>query len=52
LLGLLKKIVGSSSRLVGFDIVEVNPLVDVNDVTSILAGKLVFELAALARGGR
>jgi len=28
-------------RLVGFDVVEVNPLVDVNDVTSRIAAKLL-----------
>jgi len=48
LLELLAKIVSNSSSIVGFDIVEVNPLVDVNDVTSILAGKLVFEITALS----
>ncbi|ADV64546.1 agmatinase [Desulfurococcus mucosus] len=52
LLELLKRIVEASSRVIGFDIVEVNPLVDVNDVTSIMAGKLVFELAALAGSAR
>ncbi len=34
-------------QVVGFDIVEVNPLVDVNDVTSILASKIVVELTGI-----
>jgi arginase len=37
-----------AARIVGADIVELNPARDVNDVTAILAAKLVRELAALA----
>jgi arginase len=35
------------SRIVGADIVELNPNRDINDVTAILAAKLVREMAAL-----
>ncbi len=35
-------------RLVGFDIVEVNPLVDNHDVTSVVAAKIVQEALLLA----
>jgi arginase len=35
------------SRIVGADIVELNPKRDINDVTAILAAKLVREMAAL-----
>jgi len=31
------------TKIVGLDIVEVNPLVDVNDVTSLLAAKILME---------
>lgn len=36
-----------NARIVGADIVELNPARDVNDVTAIVAAKLVRELAAL-----
>jgi arginase len=36
-----------TAPLVGADIVELNPLRDVNDVTAVLAAKLIRELAAL-----
>ncbi len=38
-----------TSSLVGADIVELNPLRDINDMTAILAAKLIRELAALYR---
>ncbi len=34
-------------RLVGIDVVEVNPLVDINDITSILAARLLQEALLL-----
>jgi len=34
-------------RLVGFDVVEVCPLCDVNDITSILAAKVIIELSSI-----
>lgn len=37
--------------LVGMDVVEVNPLRDVNDQTSILAGRLLHEALGYAAGG-
>ncbi|WP_191118531.1 agmatinase [Infirmifilum uzonense] len=40
----LRVIAGQARSLVGFDLVEVNPMVDCNDITSLLAGKLVMEL--------
>lgn len=45
----LGRIVEASDKLIGVDIVETNPLVDVNDVTSALASKIVFELAGLIK---
>ncbi len=47
LLSILKEIVYSSKNIIGLDVVEVNPLRDVNDVTSILAGKIVIEFYGL-----
>ncbi len=44
LLKLLHRIMDSCDRVVGLDIVEVNPLVDVNDVTSLLASKILLEI--------
>ena len=44
LLELLHRIMDSCDRVVGLDIVEVNPLVDVNDVTSLLASKILLEI--------
>ncbi|MEM1706459.1 MAG: agmatinase [Thermosphaera sp.] len=49
LLSLLKIIYEKSNKVIGFDIVEVNPLVDVNDVTSILASKIILEISALEK---
>jgi agmatinase len=37
-------------RLVGFDVVEVNPLVDVGDITSLVAAKLIRELLLVQAG--
>ena len=44
LIGHMYKVVENAEGIVGFDIVEVNPVEDVNDVTSILASKIVLEL--------
>jgi agmatinase len=44
LLSLINNIIRHSSSIYGFDIVEVNPMVDINDVTSILASKIIFEI--------
>lgn len=45
-LRILDKLV-SRKNIVGLDIVEVNPVFDVNDVTSLLAGKLVYEIVGM-----
>lgn len=37
----------SSNRLVGMDVVEVNPLRDVNNITSILAARIIIEVIGL-----
>ncbi len=50
-LGFLERIVRASRRIMGFDVVEVNPLRDVNDVTSILAAKLIIEFYGLLLDG-
>ncbi len=47
LLQVIRKIFESGNRIIGFDLVEVNPLVDVNDVTSALAGKIILEVMAI-----
>ncbi len=47
LLEITEKIVEYSRSIVGVDIVEVNPLRDVNDVTSILAAKILVEITGL-----
>ena len=44
LLEILHVVLKSSKRIIGFDLVEVNPLVDVNDITSILASKIIVEI--------
>lgn len=49
LLEILGKVVEKSGKVVGVDVVEVNPLVDVNDITSALASKIVFELTGLVK---
>jgi agmatinase len=41
-----------SGPIVGADIVEYNPRRDINDMTAVVAAKLVKELAALAAKGR
>ncbi|MCD6300524.1 MAG: agmatinase [Staphylothermus sp.] len=43
----MEYIIEAASKIVGIDIVEVNPLVDVNDITSVLASKIIFEIVAL-----
>ncbi|MEZ0394065.1 MAG: agmatinase [Desulfurococcaceae archaeon] len=45
----ITKVLKNSDALVGLDVVEVNPLVDVNDVTSALASKLALEVMAIER---
>lgn len=47
LLEALKHIIEVSDSVVGLDIVEVNPMVDMNDVTSVLAAKIVWEMVGL-----
>ena len=42
----LKKIIEKSNPI-AIDIVEVNPLVDINSITSILASKIIVEIAGL-----
>lgn len=44
---ILKEIFERSSDVVGLDIVEVNPLVDSGDITSVLAAKIVLEASGL-----
>ncbi len=39
--------VSDHSVFIGFDIVEVNPVQDVNDVTSVLATRIVLELTSM-----
>ncbi len=43
----VKYIIESTSKIIGIDIVEVNPLMDINDITSLLASKIIFEIIAL-----
>ena len=43
ILDALSIIASSNADVVGFDIVETNPLVDVNDVTSLTAAKILME---------
>jgi len=40
-----------SSRIVGADIVELNPSIDVNGLTAVVAAKLLKEIAAQMLGG-
>ncbi|RLG81028.1 MAG: agmatinase [Thermoprotei archaeon] len=47
LLSVISKVMHSAKELIATDIVEVNPLVDVNDITSLLASKLVLEITGL-----
>lgn len=46
-ISILDRIREKSPRVVGVDIVEVNPLVDASNITSILAAKVALELAGL-----
>lgn len=48
LLDALKGVIESSEKIVGMDVVEVNPLVDPSGATSFLAAKLVLEAVAMA----
>ena len=43
----LLKIINKHSNLIAADIVEVNPLEDINDITSLLAAKLLVEITAI-----
>ncbi|ADI32424.1 agmatinase [Staphylothermus hellenicus] len=47
LLRIIRNIARNARQVIGFDIVEVNPLVDINDITSILASKIVFEIIGM-----
>ncbi len=47
LLNILKYIVDNSPRVLGIDIVEVNPLYDVSGITSILAAKIIVETTGM-----
>ncbi len=44
LINSIKKIIKKARKIVGFDIVEVNPLVDINDITSSLAAWLIEKI--------
>lgn len=44
----LRALERQTARIVGADVVELDPLRDINDVTAILAAKLVKEICALA----
>lgn len=46
-LNILKNVFNKSTSIVAIDVVEVNPLVDYSDVTSILAAKVVIESVGL-----
>ena len=48
LLKVLKELILSNElRVAGFDVVEVNPLKDPSDITSILAAKMIVEMSSL-----
>jgi agmatinase len=47
----LLRITAETSRLVGFDMVEVSPPFDSNDITTFAALKLIFEVWGMARAG-
>jgi agmatinase len=47
LLSIVREVIRRSKRIVGLDVVEVNPLRDVNNVTSILAAKLIVEAVGM-----
>ncbi|MEM4528402.1 MAG: agmatinase [Desulfurococcaceae archaeon] len=46
-LDILAKIIENCDDITAIDVVEVNPLVDVNDITSILAAKVILEITGL-----
>ncbi len=45
----LLRLIHAHGKLVASDIVEVNPLEDVNDITSLLAAKLLVEITTILR---
>ncbi|MET1159430.1 MAG: agmatinase [Thermoprotei archaeon] len=47
LLDILYRVINKANRVVALDLVEVNPLVDVNDITSILASKILIEATGI-----
>ncbi len=47
----LLRLIHAYGRLVAGDIVEVNPLEDINDITSLLAAKLLVEITTVLRQG-
>ena len=47
LLSILRELFEKSTSVIGVDVVEVNPLVDVNGETSVLAAKLLIEVSGL-----
>jgi len=44
---IIEKILSLNNNVVGLDIVETNPLNDVNDITSILAAKIILEVTGI-----
>ncbi len=50
LLDSLRQIAASGATVVGADVVELNPTRDVNDVTAMVAAKVVRELLGLLVG--
>ncbi len=44
---LYTEIISSAKNIIGVDIVETNPLVDINDITSLLAARIVVETAGI-----
>ena len=47
LLSVLKLIIRSAKSLIGFDLVEFNPLMDRSGVTDSVAARLVYEVLSL-----
>ena len=47
LTGIVEAIADKNNSIAAVDIVETNPLVDVNNVTSVLAARIVIEVTAL-----
>ncbi|OYT40666.1 MAG: agmatinase [Desulfurococcales archaeon ex4484_58] len=44
LIELLYKVLRHSGKIIGVDLVEVNPLMDINDVTSLTTAKIILEI--------